>query len=248
MTAPYYSDDLVTLYHGDNREITEWLDADAMVTDPPYGRGWRQGRLKDKRGGYKAESASRAGIIGDGSTAARNTALTMWGPDKPAILFGDLMLAPPAAARLVAVYAKPPDAGMRGAIGGVRRDLEAVYLCGTAWTSGLGGRSSLFRTMEAQQGSQHGIVARAGGHPHAKAQDVMRALIGLTPGGGDDRGPLRRVRLHPRRRGLPGPPRHRRGARRGLLRDGRQAPLPGPARPRLTDRGRSRMTTRGGSR
>ena len=184
MTAPYYSDDLVTLYHGDNREITEWLDADAMVTDPPYGRGWRQGRLKDKRGGYKAESASRAGIIGDDSTAARNTALTMWGPDRPAILFGDLMLAPPAAARLVAVYAKPPDAGMRGAIGGVRRDLEAVYLCGTAWTSGLGGRSSLFRTMEAQQGSQHGIVARAGGHPHAKAQDVMRALIGLTPGGG----------------------------------------------------------------
>lgn len=182
MTAPYYSDDLVTLYHGDNREITEWLDADAMVTDPPYG-GWRQGRLKDKRGGYKAESASRAGIIGDDSTAARNTALTMWGPDRPAILFGDLMLAPPAAARLVAVYAKPPDAGMRGAIGGVRRDLEAVYLCGTAWTSGLGGRSSLFRTMEAQQGSQHGIVARAGGHPHAKAQDVMRALIGLTPGG-----------------------------------------------------------------
>lgn len=183
MTAPYYSDDLVTLYHGDNREITEWLDADAMVTDPPYGRGWRQGRLKDKRGGYKAESASRAGIIGDDSTAARDTALTMWGPDRPAILFGDLMLAPPAAARLVAVYAKPPDAGMRGAIGGVRRDLEAVYLCGTAWTSGLGGRSSLFRTMEAQQGSQHGIVARAGGHPHAKAQDVMRALIGLTPGG-----------------------------------------------------------------
>ena len=110
MTAPYYSDDLVTLYHGDNREITEWLDADAMVTDPPYGRGWRQGRLKDKRGGYKAESASRAGIIGDDSTAARNTALTMWGPDRPAILFGDLMLAPPAAARLAAPHGRPASA------------------------------------------------------------------------------------------------------------------------------------------
>lgn len=182
MTTPYYQDDAVTLYHGDSLTIPDWLEADVLVTDPPYGRNWRQSRLKKRGGGYKSESAVGAtGIASDCDTAARDAVLTKWGCARPIIAFGDLMLAPPAGTKLVGVYAKPPDAGMRGAIGGVRRDAEAIYF-GGEFQSGLAGRSSIFRSRRQIVGCASGIVAASGGHPHAKPTDVLEELIALTSG------------------------------------------------------------------
>lgn len=48
---PYYSDNHVTIYHGDNKDVIPILDSgcfDLMLTDPPYGINWQSGRRKVK--------------------------------------------------------------------------------------------------------------------------------------------------------------------------------------------------------
>ena len=39
---PYYERDGITIYHGDCREIMPGLEADVVVTDPPYGLRFRE--------------------------------------------------------------------------------------------------------------------------------------------------------------------------------------------------------------
>lgn len=71
MTEPYYQDAHVTLYLGDCREVTEWLDADVLVTDPPYGIGWQSA--------WRTAIERFETIKGDADVTLRGDALTMWG-------------------------------------------------------------------------------------------------------------------------------------------------------------------------
>jgi site-specific DNA-methyltransferase (adenine-specific) len=170
VTEPYYADDLVTLYLGDCRDVTEWLAADVLVTDPPYGRGW------GAHGAYNG-GIEHKGISGDKDTTVRDAALAMWG-DRKAFVFGDLMLMPPAGTKQVGIYAKPPGAGFKGTVNGFFRDVEAIYLVGP-WPVKTAARSSVIRS----GASFGGLPANRYGHPHAKPVDVMETLIAACPPG-----------------------------------------------------------------
>lgn len=100
--TPYYQDDLVTLYHGDCLDVAEWLAADVLVTDPPYGTqvanglgvnhggyGRRQNAARDSRHASTREGVTCEGftIANDLTTEARDVALKLWG-SRPAAVFG----------------------------------------------------------------------------------------------------------------------------------------------------------------
>jgi site-specific DNA-methyltransferase (adenine-specific) len=177
--TPYYADESVRLFLGDCRVVAEWLLADVLVTDPPYGRGWR------KHGGGVASNGSRQtmpvhqGITGDGNTVVRQAALAAWGPSRPAAVFGDLLLCPPPGTKQVLIYALPPGSGLLGARFGWRRDTQAVYVMGQ-WPPTPSGATSVLRT-SCPNGP--GRLALVHGHPHAKPVDVMETLIAACPPG-----------------------------------------------------------------
>ena len=176
---PYYEDDLVTLYHGDCREVTEWLEADVLVTDPPYGRNWTSGSGMTNAKGHGRGSKGHGGIANDCDTTTRDEALTLWG-GRWGVVFGDPLIKQPVGAIQALVYAKPADAGIKGAHAGFRRDVEMIYLIGGSWPVGVGGRSSVLTTGAWVAGPRGLSVIH--GHPHAKPRDVLEVLIGETVG------------------------------------------------------------------
>ena len=175
---PYYDEGGVTIYHGDCREVTEWLTADVLVTDPPYGIAWE----RPVTAGAK-NSWHNPGIVGDADTSARDAALGLWGEEKPAVVFGSMKAEWPAGTRQILVFQKPraTASGLFGAFRPWRNDWEPIFVLGrfpkTAST-----RSAVIATSELSAGGYRGY-ATATGHPHTKPVDVMRDLIDACPEG-----------------------------------------------------------------
>lgn len=165
--TPYYEDDFVTLYHGDCREITVWLEADVLVTDPPYGIAWSKGQNN------AAGSTAHAGIQNDGDTSARDEVLALWG-DRPGIVFGSFRAPFPGDVRQTLVWQKPVDAGVVGSTTGYRTDTELIFLTGSHPRRNPE-RSSVLT-------SSGGVAAYRTGHPHSKPPSLLERLMEWLPG------------------------------------------------------------------
>ena len=170
MSAPYYQDDYVTLYHGDCLELSAWLDADVLVTDPPYGIDYRSGARR---------IALPSSIANDRDTAARDDALYHWRPegsDCPALVFGTWRIPRPAATRMVLIW------GTKGALGMGDLSLpwkpshQEIYVIG----SGFSGRrdSDVITCAPVQSLGYNGRE-----HPHQKPTALMGRLIDKCPPG-----------------------------------------------------------------
>lgn len=168
VTTPYYCDNAVTLYHGDCREIDAWESAHNLVTDPPYGIAWVQPGIP----GY---GGKHHGIANDSDTAARDYVLGRWGAIKPAIVFGSPVKPPPNGTKQTLVWRKSPDSGLMGAVGGWRRDWEAIYLSGN-WPQQPAQRSGVITT-------RNGLGSYLNGHPHVKPLALLEVLLGSLPDG-----------------------------------------------------------------
>lgn len=169
----YYSDDLVTLHLGDCLTETAWLGADILVTDPPYGMGyqsnWRRNKL-DK-------------VLGDHDTAARDSALALWGT-RPALMFGRWSVAAPdgEVARLIWWKSTSPGMGNLALPWGPSH--EDIHVLGTGWdreSTGVKRDGSVIRTTSGRGGATG--EENRWGHPTPKPVDLMAYLITRCPPG-----------------------------------------------------------------
>lgn len=178
MAEPYFDDGTVTLYHGDCREITEWLAADVLVTDPPYGIKWRKGTNFV----HAHNPTPHEGIAGDDDTGVRDAALAAWGGVRPALVFGSLRAPFPDGWKRVLVFRKPTiSTGLLGNQLPWFSNWEPVFVLG-AWPKQVPALDSVISTSALTASGYSGYATRYG-HPHAKPVDVMEHLIAACPPG-----------------------------------------------------------------
>jgi hypothetical protein len=167
---PYYEHGGITIYHGDCREVLPWLDADVMISDPPYGT---QFSAANPGGGYGRRQNAGLGpegfvIANDATTDARDAALALWG-DKPAAVFGSPRMPDPPGAwadRLVWDKRRP---GMNG--GPWRYRHESIFV-----TAG-------FLRVSDSAVSIISAWPDQGDHIHAKPLKLMLSLVMAAPPG-----------------------------------------------------------------
>lgn len=174
--TPYYQDEFVTLYLGSCLEEVAWVDADVLVTDPPYGM--------DFQSGMRAAASRLDRIEGDRDTGIRDAALDLWNADKPALVFGRWSVPAPAGERQRLIWHKANTPGMGDLAVPWGPAHEDVHLLGRGWDVARTGhkRSGSVISTRGARGGAHG-AENATGHPTPKPVPLMEYLIERCPPG-----------------------------------------------------------------
>lgn len=171
----YYQDDSVTLYHGNALEIDEWLQADVLVTDPPYGiDGHLSSDYKGKRppGGHVRTNAKPDWDV---TLEARNAVVAAWGDRPYAIFASPSRLDDPLPFREFPLIWDKGSVGMGDVTFPWGRGYELIFVNGKGWHGKR--ESPIIRVLHSPT-----AVAKAG-HPTPKPIGLMGRLIDKCPPG-----------------------------------------------------------------
>lgn len=156
---PYFDDGDCVIYHGDCRHILEWVKADVLVTDPPYGMAYESGW-------------NGRPIQNDDSTRARDQALRLWGSNRPAVVFGRWDQPHPEETRILLTWDKGDWPGMGDLSLPWGPSTEEIYILGSGF-----------------QGRRTGSVIRTNRmtgetiHPNEKPISLLLRLLQNSPPG-----------------------------------------------------------------
>ncbi len=168
--TPYYDEGGISIYHGDCLEIDAWLDADVMVTDPPYGMKFASGMS-----GHHANER----VVGDADSRVRDEALEHWG-QRPALVMGRWSVPRPMRTRMVLVWEKGNHVGMGDLALPWKPNTEEIYVLGSGF-SGHRGSSVLRHLAVAGAVGKNNTGQRF--HLTEKPVSLMRDLIAKCPPG-----------------------------------------------------------------
>lgn len=163
---PYFERGGIVIYHGDCRDVLPTVQADVLVTDPPYGISF----ASNKNGALKGQ-----GITGDADTALRDTILRAWAP-RPALVCGSWKRPTPEGTRQVLVWEKGDHVGMGDLSLPWRPNHEFIYVLGSGFVGHRG--SAVLRAETVVSWASRGRV-----HPNQKPVGLFVKLLAKCPPG-----------------------------------------------------------------
>jgi len=166
---PYLEIDGITLFLGDCMQVTEWLAADVLIADPPYGMAYVSNSSK---------YGSTPPIAGDHDADLRDRALKAWNngtEPRPALVFGTWRVTRPENTRHMLVWDKGDSPGMGDLTLPWGHSFEEIYVMGAGWI-GSPRRSNVIRvpTMSAS-------ASYRPDHPTPKPVRLLERLISNCP-------------------------------------------------------------------